>query len=56
MLDSNIVKPFDDSLARAEWGWTGRYDLRQRSTAFWSIPRGTQTFIRETERPRTPKI
>ena len=27
MLDSNIVKPFDDSRARTEWGWKGEYDL-----------------------------
>lgn len=27
MLESNIVKPFDDSRARSEWGWKGLYDL-----------------------------
>ncbi len=27
MLDSNIVKPFDDTYARTEWGWKGNYDL-----------------------------
>jgi nucleoside-diphosphate-sugar epimerase len=27
MLDSNIIKPFDEGYARSEWGWAGRFDL-----------------------------
>jgi len=27
LLDTNIVKPFDDSRARSEWGWKSRLNL-----------------------------
>jgi nucleoside-diphosphate-sugar epimerase len=27
LLDTNIVKPFDDSRARSEWGWKSGLDL-----------------------------
>jgi nucleoside-diphosphate-sugar epimerase len=34
MLDSNIVKPFDDTCARTEWGWKGKYDLPDTVDSF----------------------
>jgi len=34
MLDANILKPFDDSCARNEWGWKGHFGLRETVDSF----------------------
>jgi len=40
LLDSNVVKPFDDTCARQEWNWTGQYDLSAIVDSFLAAKSG----------------